>query len=90
MPESSPIISAETLRELDALYEARSDSGRPVYWDRLVEELRAIRRRVEAGVAVQVAGGPTLRTWQDFYSWAHGRYHMLEDGADHWIGDDKS
>ena len=28
-----------------------------------------------------------LTTWQSFYDWAHGRYHMLEDGYDSWIGD---
>lgn len=29
-----------------------------------------------------------MRSWQQFYTWAHGRYHMLEDGYDTWIGDD--
>jgi hypothetical protein len=53
-----------------------------------VEALRELRRAVEAGVALQVEGGPDLRTWQEFYAWAHGRYHMLEDGYDPWIGDD--
>jgi hypothetical protein len=48
----------------------------------LVEELRVIRRAVEAGFVVE------LRTWQGFYSWAHGRYHALEDGYDSWIGSD--
>jgi hypothetical protein len=39
---------------------------------------------------VNVEGVARLRTWQEFYNWAHGRYHMLEDGYDSWIGDDKS
>jgi len=39
---------------------------------------------------VNVEGVARLRTWQSFYDWAHGRYHMLEDGHDSWIGDDKS
>jgi hypothetical protein len=82
-------LSTERLAELDALYEARSSGGRPVSWGGLVEELREIRRAVEAGVVIQVEGGPTLRSWQEFYAWAHGRYHMLEDGADKWIGDDR-
>jgi len=82
-------ISAEEIRELDALYDERSDSGRPVSWNALVEELREIRRAVEAGVVVKIEGGPELRTWQGFYEWAHGRYHMLEDGYDRWIGDDR-
>jgi hypothetical protein len=59
-----------------------------VSWGVLVEELRALRRAVEAGVVVQVEDGPRLQTWQGFYEWAHGRYHMLEDGYDRWIGDD--
>jgi hypothetical protein len=46
----------------------------------LVEELREIRRAGE---------GKTLRSFQSFYDWAHGRYHALEDGYDSWIGDDR-
>lgn len=90
IPAREVTISPAWLEELDALYAARSASGRPSDWGQLVEELRAIRRAVEAGVVVQVDGGPTLHTWQDFYTWAHGRYHMLEDGYDRWIGDDAS
>ena len=88
IPQREYTLSLERLRELDALYAERSASGRPVGWELLVEELREIRRAVEAGVVVQVEGGPRLQTWQGFYEWAHGRYHMLEDGSDHWIGDD--
>jgi hypothetical protein len=62
----------------------------PTSWRALVEELRQIRRAVEAGAVVQVEGAGTPGTWQEFYAWAHGRYHMLEDGCDPWIGDDKS
>jgi hypothetical protein len=83
-------VSSEELSALDALYAARSPAGYPTSWHTLVEELRAIRRVVEAGTPVVVEGGATLRTWQEFYDWAHGRYHMLEDGSDHWIGDDQS
>ena len=82
-------LLVERLRELDALYEERSPSGQPVRWRMLVEELREIRRAVEAGVVIQVEGGPAMRSWQGFYEWAHGRYHMLEDGSDNWIGDDR-
>lgn len=83
-------ISVEQLRDLDALYEARTPSGRPSDWGILVEELRRIRRRVEAGIKVKIEGPDTvLTTWQDFYAWAHGRYHALEDGYDAWIGDDR-
>ena len=81
-------LPAARVEELDALYGQRSPSGQPVSWGILVEDLRELRRAVEAGVVVQVEGGPRLETWQGFYAWAHGRYHMLEDGADRWIGDD--
>ncbi len=90
IPQPEFTISIEKLAELDALYAERSDSGRPTGWGVLVEELREIRRAVEAGVVVMVDDGPALRSWQGFYGWAHGRYHMLEDGYDSWIGDDAS
>lgn len=83
-------ISTEEINELDELYEARSPSGRPTSWGALVEKLRTIRRTVEAGTVVVIEDGPTLQDWQTFYAWAHGRYHMLEDGYDSWIGDDNS
>jgi len=88
IPEKSRTISAEQLRELDRLYEKRSETGRPVAWGSLVEALREIRRAVESGVVVTVEGAPPMRSWQSFYNWAHGRYHMLEDGYDKWIGND--
>jgi hypothetical protein len=87
-PKQQCTISGETIRELDALYENRSSNGRPTGWDALVERLRDIRRVVEAGVAVHIEGEQPLLNWQQFYAWAHGRYSMLEDGADKWIGDD--
>jgi hypothetical protein len=90
IPMREYTISLERLGELDALYEERSTSGRPVGWGSLVEELRAIRRAVEAGVVVKVEGAQEMRTWQGFYDWAHGRFHMLEEGYDRWIGDDNS
>jgi len=82
-------LSLEELRELDALYEKRSASGRPTDWGSLVEKLRSIRRMVEAGTVVEV-DGKVLKSFGSFYDWAHGRYHMLEDGYDRWIGDDRS
>lgn len=95
MSEREHIITVEMLKDLDALYEQTEDRGilgqRHTLWGVLVEELRKIRRLVEAGVTVKIEGTQTvLTTWQGFYDWAHGRYHMLEDGYDHWIGDDNS
>ncbi|MBX3278484.1 MAG: hypothetical protein KF868_10830 [Acidobacteria bacterium] len=88
-------LTIEMLEELDALYEETEDMGvlgrRPARWGALVEELRKIRRLVEAGVNVKIEGTQTtLNTWQSFYDWAHGRYHALEDGYDSWMGDDDS
>jgi hypothetical protein len=95
MTEREYIVTLQMQNELDELYEQRDDMGilgqRPTHWGVLVEELRKIRRLVEAGVTVRIEGTPTILTsWQGFYAWAHGRYHMLEDGCDHWIGDDNS
>ena len=93
LPRASYPISAERLADLDALYAERLPTGRPGEWGTLVEELREIRRAVEAGVIVTIEG-PTvkdnlkLNSFTAFYTWAHGRYHMLEDGYDRWIGDD--
>ena len=95
VPIKQHTLTAKRLKELDAMYEAKEDmealGRRPARWGTLVDELREIRRMVEAGVAVKVEGTQTvLDTWQSFYDWAHGRYHCLEDGYDSWIGDDDS
>jgi hypothetical protein len=89
VPRQNYTISNQKIRELDSLYEERSATGRPNSWGILVEELREIRRAVEAGVVVNVEGEKSILNWQNFYTWAHGRYHMLEDGYDKWIGDDE-
>jgi hypothetical protein len=88
LPRQEYRITQEKIQQLDALYERRSASGRPANWGTLVEELREIRRAVEAGILITLDGDQRLHDWQSFYSWAHGRYHMLEDGYDKWIGDD--
>jgi hypothetical protein len=95
VPIQEHTLTTARLNELDELYEEREDMGvlgqRPTRWGTLVGELREIRHLVEAGITVKVEGTDTvLDTWQRFYEWAHGRYHMLEDGYDSWIGDDES
>lgn len=89
LPKKEHTLSAGELQRLDDLYSERSRDGRPSSWGSLVEDLREIRRAVEAGVTVKVEG-ESLTSWNSFYNWAHGRYHMLEDGYDSWIGDDNS
>ncbi len=95
IPIKEHTITIKALKELDELYQETEDMGvlgqRPTRWGSLVGRLREIRRLVEAGVKVKVEGtGTVMDTWQSFYDWAHGRYGMLEDGYDSWIGDDKS
>ena len=80
IPKDAFQITDKQLKNIDRDYEAKS-------WSAVVEELRDIRRAVEAGVVIQVED-KKLKTWNEFYNWAHRRYHMLEDGADKWIGDD--
>ena len=87
IPKRNHTIPVEELRELDLLYDERSAAGYPTSWGILVEELRQIRRAIEAGVEVEIEG-KTLNDFGSFYNWAHGRYHMLEDGYDKWIGND--
>ncbi len=87
------IITIEMLKKLDALYEETEDRGilgrQHTGSGIMVEELRKIRRLVESGVTVKIEGTTTiLTTWKEFYDWAHGRYHLLEEGSDRWIGDD--
>lgn len=87
VPVDEHTIPAEMLAEFDDLYQERDEDGRPCSWDSLVGELREIRRAVEAGVVINV-DGRKVRSWGQFYAWAHDRYHGLEDGCDSWIGDD--
>ena len=78
------------LKELDELYTHR-ENGSPTDWGILVSQLRQIRRLIEAGTRVKIEETSTvLASKTSFYTWAHGRYHMLEDGYDSWIGDDNS
>jgi hypothetical protein len=81
IPKEEYAITAETLKGYDAQYEE------PSSWRWLVEDLREVRRAVEVGVVVLVEDR-RLDSFDSFYSWAHGRYHALEDGADEWIGMD--
>ena len=90
LPIKHYAFPAKELAELDAMYEARGADGRPSEWGLLVTALREIRRAVEAGVTIEFEDGVKLTSWSSFYTWAHGRYHMLEDGFDSWIGDDTS
>ena len=83
-------LSADKLLALDALYAERTASGHPNGWGPLVARLRELRRAIEAGEGVQIAGGPTLLSVLDFHTWAYERYKLLEEGYDSWIGDDVS
>ena len=90
IPKSAHLLSLRELRDLDDLYHEPVAEQRRGSWAALVVGLREIRRAIEAGVAIAIEDGPTLRSWQAFYSWAHARYPGLEEGSDAWIGDDAS
>ncbi len=66
LPVQAYKITDEKIRELDALYEQRSSSGRPTSWGSLVEELREIRRAVEAGILVTLEDAQTIQSWESF------------------------
>ena len=84
VPIPKHTVTQERVADFDELYEGRR-------FELLVDHLREKRRLVEAGIEVDIEGTDTvLKSWQDFYSWAHGRYPLLEEGADSWIGDDNS
>ena len=80
----------QALTELDELYAAQNASGRQTAWSVLVARLREIRRAIEAGQVVEVHDGLKLASVLDFHTWAYGRYKLLEEGHDSWIGDDVS
>ena len=84
LPKAEHLFSARELKNLDELYAERA------HWNLLVQELREIRRAAEAGVVITIGSESPIRDWQSFYTWAHRRYPKLEEGADHWIGDDNS
>lgn len=84
-------ISVEKLVELDALYaEGAAASGRRFAWGSLVERLRELRRAIEAGEVVQIAGRTGAGVGARLPQWAYQRYKLLEEGYDSWIGDDES
>jgi hypothetical protein len=82
IPKQTYTFTDAALQEMDEEYKNRE-------WRTLVARLRDIRRAVEAGVVVHI-NGKKLNSFDSFYTWAHGRYHALEDGYDSWIGDDTS
>lgn len=88
VPASTCVMPESELRELDELYHEPVAEQRAGSWRALVIGLREVRHAIEAGVVLTIEGGPTLRSWQAFYSWAHQRYPRLEEGTDSWIGSD--
>lgn len=88
-PKREIILPPEKLERFDALYERGEALGQAAGWGTLVDELRELRRAVEAGAVLKVEGEPPIHDWQTFYSWAHGRYYKLEEGCDKWIGHDE-
>lgn len=86
-------ISGQTLQTWDTLYEEQDDKGVPglrqFRWGHLVESLREIRRLVEAGTVIEIES-KKIENFNEFMTWVHHRYKLLEEGYDSWVGDDKS
>lgn len=82
IPVTYYTVSEKALKAFDEAYEERS-------WVWLVEELRDIRRALDADVVVEI-DGRTFGSFGRFYEWAHARYYALEDDAGTgWIGSDE-
>lgn len=81
IPKSAYRIPDAFIEEIDQFYQNES-------WDAAVESLRSIRRAIEAGVVIQL-DDEEFKFVSSFYSWAHKRYHILEEASDQWILDDK-
>ena len=93
IPRESYRISKQQLQSWDAMYEEREDMGalgmRPTRLGSLVENLREVRRAIEAQVFIEI-DNRQLHNVGSFLKWVDERYHMLEDGYDSWVGDDRS
>lgn len=81
IPKASYTVPKSFIEKVDQLYEEES-------WNWAVEDLREIRRAIDAGVEVEIDGEKFTKAG-DFYNWAHKRYHVLEEAADKWILDDR-
>lgn len=81
VPIVSYKFSENELAKIDESYKAQK-------WNWVVEDMREIRRAVEAGIIIEV-DDKKLTSFSSFYEWAHQRYHLLEECADKWIGNDK-
>ncbi len=81
LPKSTYEIPDKEIQEIDQHYEQEE-------WDWAVESLREIRRAIDAGVVIQI-GDQEFTSAGSFYTWAHKRYHILEEASDKWILDDR-
>ncbi len=75
VPPASNVISDEILKEFDDLYGERTTRA----WASLAEELQKLRRVVDLGIVVEVAGA-TLRDSPSFDDWVRERYPLVRLG----------
>ncbi len=81
LPKSAYKVPDKEIEKIDQYYEQEE-------WDWAVECLREIRRAIDAGVVIKI-GDQQFTTAGSFYTWAHKRYHILEEASDKWILDDR-
>ena len=81
VPKSTYKVPEKEIEKIDQYYEQEE-------WDWAVECLREIRRAIDAGVVIKI-GDQQFTTAGSFYTWAHKRYHILEEASDKWILDDR-
>ena len=80
IPKESYTFSDEEFKNINDGYSAREFN-----W--VVEYLREIRRAIEAGILVEI-DGLQLKSEIAFYNWVDKQFHILEEVADKWIGND--
>jgi len=79
IPKQSHQLSDADLAAIDEDYEQKD-------WSAAVAQLRDIRRAIDGGVTLKI-DGQTFKSSGFFYTWAHQRYHTLEEISNEWMMD---
>ncbi|MCB0656374.1 MAG: hypothetical protein KDC57_09580 [Saprospiraceae bacterium] len=77
IPVEYYVMSKEDLQSFDEAYQ----NGE---YDAVVAGLKEYRRAIDAGVTLEIEFKKYTST-AAFYTWAHNRYHRLEEMADSWL-----
>jgi hypothetical protein len=79
IPKAMHQVSAANLAAIDEDYQQKD-------WSAAVAQLRDIRRAIDAGITIEL-DGQTFISSGAFYTWAHQRYHVLEEISNDWMMD---